>query len=186
MKNNVFRKDRLIITGLILVLIAIILAIIFFLRGKTKVTGEWSGTKSTETVTCESNEVIYPIYTYNNANNRLLKVIATFADGILDNISLTYQLKYGDLVLAEKSDAKNQAAMNFSFGDDGFGPYAFDAKYSNINGVFQMTLYAESENLNDEALKYFLLDNLKDTQSYTQDSVTKAYINKGLNCTIKN
>lgn len=178
------QKGWLTIAGLMLVLIAIVSIVLFLLFGETRVTGEWS-TKPTETATCESSEVIYPIFKYNDADSRSLKIITTFVDDILDSVSLTYQLKYNDLALAEKSDAENQAAMNFSFGDNGFNPNAFDAKYSNINGVFQMTLYAKPENLSGSALKYFLLDGLNVTKTYTQDSIVKAYANRGLNCVYK-
>lgn len=186
MKDSVFKKDWLIIAGLMLILTAGILVIIFFSREEARVTKEWSVTKSTETITCESNEVVYPIYKYNNTNNRFLKIITTFTNDALDNISLTYQLKYNDLALAEKSDAENQAAMNISFGADSLGAFAFDAKYSNVDGLFQMTLYAKSEKLDDRALKYFMLDGLDngevDAKTYTRDSILKVYSDRGLNC----
>lgn len=178
-------KGGLISIGLIFILLAIILIIFFLLRGEININGKWNGQKIIETATCESDDVIYPIFQYNNTNNRLLKIVSTFNDKVLENISLTYQLKYDDITLAEKSDAENQAAMNFSFGDDGYKAYAFDAKYSNIDGVFQMTLYIKSEDLDDRALKYFMLDGLSNSKQYTQDIIVNTYVNKGLNCIYK-
>lgn len=179
------RKNWLIVASLFLILLAIVITIVFLLKGSMVKTGEWNRMRTTETVTCESSKITYPIYKYDNTDNRLLKIITTFANNNLDKISLRYQLKYDDATLARKSDAENQAAMNHSFNDNGLEPYAFYAKYSNINNVFQMTLYAKSEDLNKDTLKYFMLDALKNTNDYTKDSVVEAYTNKGLDCVYK-
>lgn len=188
MKNHrrIDKKGRLYVVGLMFILVAIVLMVVFFLNGETWVNGSWEGIKVTETVTCESDAVAYPIFSYNNADGRLLRIVATFTNKTLDNISLMYQLKYSNTTLAEKSDAENQAAMNISFGNNGFHAYAFNTKFSNINGVFQMTLYAKSEELNDNALKYFLLDDLQDAGRITQDSVMEVHAGNGFNCVYKN
>ena len=167
----------LVLLGSLMVVAAIVLTLLFLMRGKTTTVDPGTEVTTTESVTCESTTTIYPIITGGHLIS--FKINAIFNNDKLDTISLTYKLRYEDAEAAKQGTANNHAAMNKSFAVDSLGPDAFDATYSTIDNTNQLSLYANAKEINAVNAKYFLLE---DNSKYTKSVVTKTYNEKGFNC----
>ncbi|MBR2795886.1 hypothetical protein IKE13_02460 [Candidatus Saccharibacteria bacterium] len=148
--------DYLITTGIIAIVLVIILLIFFLLQGQTKISGKYPDDYISEALVCSQSDLTYPFYEYNNSTSQETKIISIFENDKIANISLVQTLFYNDYDSAFQSEARNHASMNYSFDD--LGPDALNARYSIDNEKMQMTLYAESKNLDYRTYKYFLLN----------------------------
>ncbi|MBR3248735.1 hypothetical protein IKF89_01760 [Candidatus Saccharibacteria bacterium] len=178
-------KTWLVVAGMTLIIIAIVLIFYFWLRGETKVTGEWAGAQATKSLTCEGEGIEYPIFTYDNTVKKTTKINAVFTEtDNLDMISLRQAMYYNDSNAINASEVYNHAAMNLSFADSGMNPDALNASYAVLPDGMKMTLYASSSQLGSPAMKYFLLGNLSNSTNYTLSEIQAIYEKLGLTCTV--
>lgn len=167
--------------GLTALIIAIILTLLSMLYGNTTIV-EGGDIKTTQSLTCESDQVVYPFFENDKANKRLLKISVIMHDDKVDTISLVYKLYYDDNRMIDGFTTSLHSAITESFGADGLEADALGATYSVLSDAAQMLLYAEARNINEVTNKYFLLENVKDV--YEKDNVLKAYGAKGLKCVL--
>lgn len=179
------KKDKkwiLILLGIICIVIAFVLLILFLLQGNTKTISEGGSIEPTEAITCTSDEVVYPFFKSNDAKSRSMKINAIFDNDKLDIITLTYKLEYDDAKQAEQSSAENHAALNTSFYDDSMSADSFDAHFSVLKNSMQLSLHAEAKEITGTTAKYFLIDNV--SGNHKKESLTKILNSKGLDCII--
>ena len=96
-----------------------------------------------------------------------------------------YKLDYSDQDTLSFSEARNRAAMNESFRNDGMKPDSLDAKYGIMSDGMQFSIYAKSSDINEKTLKYFMLDSTIKTNQLSKEKLAKLYSNAELNCMIK-
>lgn len=179
------KKDKkwiLILLGIICIVIAFVLLIIFLLQGNTKTISEGGSIEPTEAITCTSDEVIYPFFKSNDAKSRSMKINAIFDNDKLDIITLTYKLEYDDAKQAEQSSAENHASLNTQFAEDSLGADALDTHFSLLKNAMQLSLHADAKEVTGITSKYFLIDN--SSGNHKKDSLTKMFNSKGLDCII--
>lgn len=187
MENNQKKhisKAWLVIAGTLLICVAVVCLLLFLMNGKTTITGENEGTKVQEKIVCTSNDTAYPLFSYDNSDQKSIEVTATFQDDELDSIALIYKLYYSDAEMIEKSESVNHGELNILSQDEGFGPDAFNATYGKLKDALQLSLFAKKDDLNNKAMKYFMLSKLNMTP-YTQEKITKLYNEQGLDCEIR-
>ena len=184
-KKKVKKVGWLVPTSLVLIFVAIIAIIILLLNGETKITGEFEGQKNTEALICEGEETAYPIFKYDNANSKSLKINAVFEDEKLTSISLIYKLDYDTEEEMKKSESVNHVAMSDNFADDGMEFDDLNSKYSFLDNSLQFSLYGRGDELNQKSLRYFMLLNIYDKDKLTKEKAAKTYNEKGLDCEIK-
>ena len=141
-----------------LVLAALVIVILYFLRGNTSITNEKIPNVKNTLVSCYSGSIYYPVFTYDGAEKRETDIKIVAQDYELKSISLEHSLFYNSATAIEASEAHNHAAMNLSFGKNGLGPDSYDAKYTILSDRVRMNLYAASAKLNDVAKQYFLVE----------------------------
>ncbi len=171
--------------GLILIFVAIIGFVMFLQNGETIVTGEFGKSAKRESLACETRNVSYSIFDYDNAKEKNLKINATFSDNGLDSISLVYRLGYEDETELEYSEARNHATVNQRFYEDGMAPDSLSAKYGIVGDSVQFSIFANDGDMNNKTMKYFLLDNVPDIKTVTLEKMARIYNEAGLNCDIK-
>lgn len=177
--HNSYAKYIIISLGLICV--AAVCFIIFFLHGGTTVIENGSEDTTQERLICKSTTTAYPLFTYDNSNSKTMDITATFNNDELKSISLIYKLYYNDAELIAKSESVNHGALNTLSQNEGLGPDAFDAKFGKLKDSLQLSLYAAGSDINEKALKYFMLDSLN-SKPYTQDKLMKVYTGQGFSC----
>lgn len=171
------------LVGSVCVVLVVVLVILFFLQGDTKITGE-GDVSVVESITCEAEGLWYPYFSYDNSNSKSIKINALFDNrDKLDTISFVYRLGYDDSSMAEQSSASNHAAMAKWFEEDSLGVDSFEIRYSNMGDAMQMEMYAKAQEINGVTAKYFLLNG---SNGSNRDALTKNYNDKGLNCVILN
>lgn len=168
--------------GIICMVVTLVLVALFLMQGNKKVTNTGGDVMATESMTCSSDEVIYPVFTYDNSKKKSLKVNIVLNDNKLDTISLIAKLYYDDAKEIEQSSAENHAAMNRSFYADSMSADSFEANYSYLEDAMQMTLYAKAKELNGMNAKYFLIETIS---GYTKEALKNNYNKQGLSCLIK-
>ena len=178
-KNENTRKVAYAIAGVLFVVIAIVLVILFLLNGSvTK--GDSSRTDiETESLSCESGDVEYPFFSFDESNKKSLKINMIFGEKRLDSLSLVYRLYYDDSDKISGSVAVNHADMNKSFNEDGLPVDVFGATYATLDDSMQMTLNASRKQINGATAKYFLLD---EVTNYSKDNLKEHYESKGFKC----
>lgn len=169
--------------GLGLVGIAIVLGIIFWLKGETKTYGEFPNPESASSLNCSAIGISYPFFEYDNSSKRTTEINATFSGDELDKISLEYILTYESSESIVESEGINHGAMNRKFSAEGLGTDAFEATYGRLNDGLKYSIWAKSNTIykNDAAAKYFLLENIEN-KPYLKTAVKNAYKQKGFKC----
>ena len=174
-----------IVAGIILICAAAVCLLACFMQDKLTITGDYVGTIKAEQLVCESEVTLYPLFNYDNSVSKSIKINASFESNELSSISLIYKLNYNSTEEISKSEAINHGALNTLSQNEGLGPDAYGAKYSKLGDGLQLSLYAVKNDIDDRALKYFMLENI-DSTSYSQEKIAVAYTNKGLKCKIRN
>ena len=187
MENNTHKKKQghkwiLVLIGIILIVTAFVLLILFLLQGNTKTIGEGGSIETTEAITCEGNNIAYPYFKYDNSKEKSLKINAIFDNNKLETITLTYKLTYDDAKQAEQSSAENHASLNTQFAEDSLGADALSAHFSLLKNAMQLSLHADAKEVTGITSKYFLMDN--DNGNHKKESLTKIFNSKGLDCII--
>ena len=172
-------KRYLGVVGVFLIIIAIVLFIIFLLRGQTVISGGWQGSEETQSITCESSNIDYPLFRDNNSTTKNTKIRAIFGNDNLKTISIVYTLFFDEPTQASRSEAQNHAEMADHFNEDKLGVDALGISYSINNDKLVTTMVASANQINDKTLKYFLL-NYKN--NLTQKDIEQSYINQGFTC----
>lgn len=189
LENNRKKRDKntwLIITSIILVCIAAFCLILFLIQGKTTVTDSYkSATETQGRLICESQTTTYPLFTYDSSTSKSMKITAIFKNNDLNSISLIYKLNYDNVEEITQSEASNHASLNLTTQKDGLGPDAYNATYGKLNDGLQLSLYATGGDIDDKALRYFMLENLTSVP-YSKDKIAKIYTNQGLKCETDN
>ena len=162
-------------------LISIVILLIFLMRGKTTVTGQYLDDVKNVSLSCEGVGLPYPIFTYDNSSQKKAKLNLIFSRDELKSISLVYNLSYSSLNSSTASKAHNHAAMNISFGKDGLNADNYSAVYSESETGLQMSLYATGSDLKSSVFKkYFFLEG--DTIANSPDTYQRAYESRGFTC----
>ncbi|MBQ3294383.1 hypothetical protein IJG98_01470 [Candidatus Saccharibacteria bacterium] len=182
-KNNDHRIRNLI---LFLALIAIIvLIILWLLRGKTTMTGQYPENVSNESLTCVSANTQYEKTSWIDSDNKELKINAIFnGTESLKSISLIYTLYYADEGEAYYAEAKSHAQLNDGFAAIGFDVQKFDNKFARYGNKLIISLTANKSEINEYSASYFLLpvedDGLK---LKTISDYKNAFENQSFSCT---
>ena len=184
--NKKKKKSSWMVTvGIVLLLVATMAFVLFLMNGQTTLMGEFEGKKISETLVCEQEGISYPIFNYDYADSRSLKINVVFESQKLSSISLIYKLDYSTEEAMRQSESLNHAAMNLSFYDDGLGADALNAKYSFLDNSLQMSIYAKRSDLSQKVLKYFMLGEIYDLNKMDEKKITEIYIDAGLDCVAK-
>lgn len=177
-------KRLVIVTSLVAVLILVAAALIVMLQGDVKTIGSHPSDVKGEALICEDHSISYPVFTYDEARSKDLKITADFYDKKLNAISLTYTLYYDDAAKINASEAHNHAAMNIDFGHSGFTADSFDANYSKLQDSMRMVLYANGSDFSLKSAKYFMI-NVKEELPVTIDEFQSIYKDEGFSCNIR-
>ena len=176
------KRDTLVITGVIFLVLAAVFLIWFFLQGQTMIMGDFPEPEVSTSLTCTSNTYSYPFFVYDNSLGRELTVNSVYGDDKLKYISLTYSLKYNSSEAIYESEAQNHAEMNILFSNDRLEADAFGAKYSRMSGEMQFSIFANADTINTNVgRKYFLLEGAGQGP-YSLKTVESLYKQKGLKC----
>lgn len=168
----------LIVVFLIVIIISILL--ILSMGGSITTTGEWSE-KTSESLSCKATNINYEFFgkdTATSSNN--VKVNAIFNNNKIISINLVRKMTYVDPETAKIWSDSHEFYMNRSFGENNLGAYALNANYNVDESTAQMSIYAANGDINDNTIRYFMLDSLpKDIDEYK-----KGYSGKGFTCEI--
>lgn len=162
---------------LIFIVLAVVIFLIFGLRGEKKASGTAPGTESAESVTCVAKNLDYPFFSYDKAADKTTKVNMIFNNGKLASIYFAHEMHYANETEAEMSETENHAEMNKNFGS-AYNADAFNAKYDIINSMMRMSLYTEANKLTEDAKKYFLASNT----TISKNVLIKNYESQGFSC----
>lgn len=174
--------------GLILVIVAvvgfIIVVLLYLMHGNIVTTNNEITSISSRLLSCVSDEVPYPVFTYDNSDKKELKVDLIFAGDRLKTIALNYTLYYGSKEAIMSSEAVNHADMNLSFYGNGLGSDALNAKYTKLSDGLRFSLYAHGVDVNAAIARYFMLSRIDDNDDLPNimEWYQKKYEEQGLVC----
>ncbi len=162
----------------ILLAIALVAVFLFFgMKGETKISGETTESEKVDSIVCKIRNFDYPYFSYNNSISENTKITATFNGDKLKSIYLIHEMVYNNNQDAAASESRNHADMNKSFGSV-YGADAFNANYYTGDNTMRMTIYAETQKLDEDAKKYFLATGTSDDKN----SLIENYKKQGFTC----
>lgn len=173
------------IVGIIFIIIAIAIALIFFPRGKSTTTGSYPEPESSESITCEATGLTYPAIDPRDASHTITKITATFKKDTLDSISLAYSLYYDTADRINASLNTNHANLNLATQKEGLGSDIFNLHFNKLSDRLEFHLYAEAKDISATSAKYLLLNTYPDTGTYTKSLIESTYQAAGLKCATK-
>ena len=168
--------------SVVLLVLIMVLLVVFFTHGEVVITGSYPEVESTDSITCTTDGLVYPIFVDNKSNEQTTRIIAIFSDGQLKSISLEYTLSYQNEADALSSEPVMHAAMNKSFSNHDLPAEALNVRYSVMQSNMRMSLNANSDKINNNTAVYFLLDEILDN-NYNKTSIKRLYAGKGFRCT---
>lgn len=157
-KSSLSKADAFKIIGIVLFLIAIVLVAWFFMYGERTVTGNFNEDSKETTMACKGNDLVYPFFGDDSSVPSTTAVNAIFDTDGVRSIALSHTMRYNDEAEASAKTALHNAAMNISFGENGFNADAFSATYTINKNEARVNLYATKSQLSDISAKYFLLE----------------------------
>lgn len=176
-------KWRLILAVVILIIFMVAAGLIRLTNGKTTITSGENNNEEVSTLTCESNEIAYPFFTYDDSEAKELKINAVFKDDVLDSISLVYALTYANEDEAKKSELKNHIDFEVGIQDEGIRREDLNSDHQIMDNVYQLSMYNSGNDMSNKIAKYYLIDFL--SEDYTQAKVSKSIVGHGLDCVNK-
>ena len=170
---------------ILMLVVGIIILIVFIfwllMKGDVKTTGEYPDDVSPQSLECIKKDVDYPFFTHDDNSNTEVKINAVFSKSIIDSISLTHRAVYSNEKYAKTMSDGHEGDMNISFQNKGMTPYLLNARYSQDDNTAQMVLYAKAGELNDQTIKYFMLDSVPENLT----GYKRGYIAQSFDCEIK-
>lgn len=167
--------------------VAFLLLIAFFvvknINGNTTITNSAGEINESQSISCESDKVKYPLLEKQTGEKFKTKIDAVFNDNKLTNVSLTYKMNFDDQEMIDKKETEIRIVMNRSFADDNLSADTFNSNYAKLNDAVQYSMNATKKELSSTTAKYFMLENA--AGKYSQDSLTKVYSELGLKCIVK-
>lgn len=179
LKNNL--KLARLITGIICVIAATMAVLVYFMHGSTSIKSTSPEPIHNTTLICTSDQNDYPFFTFDRSLEKKTTVAMVFENEKISSVSLKYIMHYDDNQTATKSSDENRVAMHKSFGQSGLAPDALNISYLVQSDDFITTLYTEKNNLNTNAEKYFLINDVPLTAESAQ--YERSFKNKNFDCT---
>lgn len=164
--------------SIFLLAVAVVVVVAMMSQRQTK-SGSNPEEVKVQSLTCESDNVIYPFLKYDNSVQKNLKIIATFDGDKIDTISLTQMLYYADEETVIQSEGENHAGMNMSFGENGLEADALEANYAKLKDGLRFGIYGVYDKMTEAEMQYFLLNNGKER---TYNDVKLTYEGLGMIC----
>lgn len=169
--------------GLLFIVVAVVLAILFSLNGKTTISDQGETVETMQSISCANKNVSYPFVGVNSSDNQSIKLDIILNNNKINTASLTYQL-LTDSNSVEQTRTNISIAINKFFAKDSLEHNALNATFSSLPDSVQMTLYAKAKDITGITAKYFLLESANG--KYDNDTVIKALEEKGLLCKVGN
>ena len=163
--------------------VVLLIGFIFWLlmKGDVKTTGEYPDDISPQSLECAKKDIAYKFFTHDNPENAEVKITAIFAKSRIDSISLIHRTTYDTKEYTKTMSDAHEGDMNISFQTGGMKPYSLGATYSQDGKTTQMALYAKASELNDQTIKYFMLDSVPENLT----GYKRGYLAQGFTCEIK-
>ena len=177
--KEILNRFLILVWGLIFAVVVIILLASFFSQNKIENGSRTEIIEQTKSLTCESNQYLYPFLKFDESDRKELKIVVTFNDDTFKVISLQQTLYYSDPELVMQSEAMNHAGLNVSFGENGLETDAFEANYAMLEDAMRFGIYGERNSVDDVGMQYFLLETI---DKYDYEQIRNAYENLGLIC----
>lgn len=177
------KKTRiLLIMGFIMIGLAVILILIFFLRGKTTVTGEFPKSVADSSMKCAGDNIEYPFIHYNEpVTQSTTSANIVFKGEKIGEISLLLADRFSDERAASAGASVAHADMNQSFASNGLIADALSAGYQVSDSTLKMNLFAPADELDRNSSQYFLLDSAMRSKSMAE--IKTYYEEHGFICT---
>lgn len=164
----------------------IIIVVLWLLRGKTTISGQYPANVRNESLICESNSITYEKVNNVNSDNKELKISMVFNDvNTLSSASLKYVLHFASSQEVHDADAISHAQFNIALQNLGYDSGKFNNKFSEIDNDLVITLnLSSSKGLDDVTRSYFLIEYTKDGKlPKTLSEYQKNYESQGFSCT---
>ncbi|MBR5647656.1 hypothetical protein IKW73_01805 [Candidatus Saccharibacteria bacterium] len=136
----------------------------------------------TTTLSCQAENVAYPFFEKNDGTSKTLKITASFSNDELSSIYLKYFMAYDSADAIERSEATNHFHVSRMFENDGLAPAAYTSTYNQLDDGLQFSIYASGSEIDEYALKYFMLGGMINLSKYSMENVEKVYADGGISC----
>lgn len=176
---GILNRFLILVWGLVFSVVVVILLASFFSQNKFESGSRTEVIKQTRSLTCESDQYLYPFFEFDESDRKELKIVVTFDDEMFKVISLQQTLYYSDPELIVQSEAMNHAGLNVSFGENGLETDTFEANYAVLEDAMRFGIYGERNSIKDVGMQYFLLEGVDE---YDLEHFRQAYENLGMVC----
>lgn len=156
------------------------LLIWFFTHGQRTVTGSFTEDSKNTTLTCTGTNLTYPFFVDEDPVRSTTKINVIFNSTGIHSISLNRSMFYNSEAEASSRTGLHNAAMNTSFGENGFNADAFSAAYETTGSESRITLYAIESQFSRVSAKYFMIEDF-DIKS-SADRYKAYYQKEGFSC----
>ncbi|MBR2587387.1 hypothetical protein IKE71_03405 [Candidatus Saccharibacteria bacterium] len=180
-KKNDYRARSLVIF-LILVVI-IVLVVLWFLRGKTTITGQYPANVRNEYLDCAANNIVYAkVGSVDSKQKELRATMVFLGKEELSSISIKYTLEFADKAAASYAEpiVSTRFHENIAKVIDQYG--AFNNKVTLLDDTIVVTLHASKTDLENELAKEFFLIPKAESPTTLSD-YREAFESQGLTCT---
>ncbi|MBR3131716.1 hypothetical protein IKG31_04070 [Candidatus Saccharibacteria bacterium] len=171
--------------GVFLIVIAVIIVIlVFLLRGRETVSGEFPNPVTNEALTCKKNNAAYTkISTLSSKSQEIAITMIFNGTTSLNKISLDYTLKFDTATVSDSIKASAQEQFSNYLSIDKFSFTEFNNKFSLIKDKLLVSVYGDAADLESSArASYFMLDTKKSVPKTLED-FRKAYEKQSFECT---
>ncbi len=179
MNTTIGKRKKAIMIGfsISLVVVAIILLIVFLLRGQTTISGNFTDNETEESLLCERQNAGYFLFNDSRILGDSTKLTLIFTDTGLRLASLIYSATTDNNTIAQNIEAVMMSELNKSFGKE-YGFNGLGANFISDGNTARMSLTANASEIDTNGRKYFLIDGIPDYKNNYYEELTR----RGFNC----
>lgn len=139
---------------------AIVIVVLWLLRGKTTISGQFPANARSESLECVSSNIVYEKVNHINSDDKELKISAVFnGTESLSSISLKYTLNYASREEVVAAESRSHAQFGLALQDLGYTIEKFNNKFTMLDNSLVITLVINSRSEIDEVTRsYFLIN----------------------------
>ncbi len=175
------RNTTMKILGIILGTIAVVLIVLFLVKGQTIVSGNFPEDEVDESMLCTRQNSGYFVFNDTRIIGDNTKLTLIFNNSKLRTASLTYSATTENEIVAQNIEAVMTAELNTSYGTE-FGYNGLGANITSNDNIARLTIMATPSEMKENGKKYFLIDNISDNKDEYYNALTE----RGFNCQVIN
>ena len=179
------KKSNIFVATVTIILLALIVWLIFLLKGKTTTSGDFPANIKTRSIVCGKDNAQYAYVGASESSKNTFRVIGVFNESKrLQKINFDYYVHFEDNDSAVAGESYIHHLFAKSLESNGLKYSELNNKFSVLNSKVDISLYATPDIINEYNAQYLLIKTHSEASDFslTEDDFEHNYQSQGFIC----